>query len=64
MADEINGFFAETNGESVATALDDRVQIHLVPKTEVNDTICVQKYVYLCGLKATVNDECTRITIW
>lgn len=64
IAKDLNGFFAEFNGESVATALDDRVQIYLVPKTAEIDAECVKSYRKTYGLYATENDTGTRITIW
>ena len=66
MAKEINGWFAEGDGESVATALDDRVEIYLVPKTAVFDRVCVDSYVHLCCLQkqTRISEDGMRITIY
>ena len=66
MAKEINGWFAEGDGESVATALDDRVEIYLVPKTAVFDRVCVDSYVHLCCLQKQTreSEDGMRITIY
>jgi hypothetical protein len=64
IAKDLNGFFAEFNGESVATALDDRVEIHLVPETKISDIMCVQMYRKAFGLYVTVNGAGTRLTVW
>ena len=66
MAREINGGFAEGDGESVAVALDDRVEIYLMPKTYVCDWIWLDMYIRLCCLQKQTreSEDGMRITIY